>query len=154
MTDFFLSLYEWFGLIFFYSQDMSNLIAGYGCNSLSDEGLPTINIVGIILLFSVLLTYLFMYHLLNSAKYNKVTHWWIVAFILFLFNFLVAFVMSWNIVNAMTDMACELSMGDCIGFALSNSIWSLVLFGVISSLPWPRKFSSNLCETTFWKPKP
>lgn len=153
MNDVFASLYEWFGLMPLYKTDMGDHLRGFDISCSNFDGTPWYVYIGWIMAASSLVTYAVQYHLIDSSGWNKKHHWWLFALILVALNFLIAFSITFNTVEA-GDFCKELnlSVSDCIGFGFSNAIWSLLLFMLISTLPFPRRFSSNCRNTTFWKP--
>lgn len=154
MIGLFQKLFEWFGLIPFYSVDMGDYLLGFDVTCTGYIGNPWYTQMGLALFGSVILAYILHYHVIDSPKYNKLGHWWITAIALFIVNFAVGFVPLYNEV-VLAEYYCEelyLGVEDCLGFALSMSIWSLLLFVLLTSFPYPRRFSTNASYTTFWKP--
>ncbi len=155
MRDFFASLYEWFGLIPFYSTDLGEHLRGFDITCSDYLGTPLYVYIGWIMIGLTIFFYVLQYYIINSSGFNKRAHWWIVAFIIFLLNFLIAFIWSFNHLQA-SDYCNQLkiSIPDCVGFGFSNAIWSLILFLLITSFPYPRKLAGyNTTDTTFWKPR-
>lgn len=153
MIDFFASIYEWFGVNFFYSTNMGDLLRGWDrtCTCYCDTRWYLI--IGWVMIILSVLIYLFQYHIIDSPRWYKKQHWWLFALILFGINFLIGFLIPFNIVQS--GDYCEqlnLTIGDCFGFGLSNAIWSLILYILITSFPTFRKLSTNNSYTTFWKP--
>jgi hypothetical protein len=97
--------------------------------------------------------YSIQYHIYDSTRFNKKQHWWIMALVIVALNFVIAFTIPFNTVNA-GDFCNQLnlSVSDCIGFGLSNAIWSFIFFLIISTIPLIRRLSTNCRNTTFWKP--
>jgi hypothetical protein len=154
MKEFFASIYEWFGTLPFYSLDMGYLLQGYDitCNE-SFIGTPLYSIIGWSMIILTGSLYALQYHIIDSPKCNKKHHWWIFAFIIVTLNFLIAFILTYNIVSV--DDYCKelnLSVSDCTGLGVSNAIWSLIFFIILSTNPFIRGFSTNCVNTTFWKP--
>ncbi len=155
MNDIFASIYEWFGLFPVYSVDLGDHLRGLDLTCSDYVGSPLYTYIGLIMLGSVLACYVGQYHILNSTRYNKRGHWWITAFLLILFNFLVAF--GWALKDLSTENYCNklhFSTVDCVFFGLSVAFWSLFVFGILTASPYPRRFAGyNMTETTLWKPK-
>lgn len=153
MIDFFGALYEWFGTNPFYSRDLGELLMGWDITCTDYIGTPWYLIIGWVMIGSTALIYGLHYHIIDSPKWYKKQYWWWTALVIISLNFLVAFLISFNIVQS-SDY-CEqlnLTIGDCAGFGLSNAIWSLILFVLITTISYPRKLSTNNRHTTFWKP--
>ena len=153
IDDFFSSLYEFFGLMPLYSEDMAYALTGTDpCGT--EEGTHWLTIIGLLMISSVVLTYLIFYHFYNSSGFNKVKHWWIVAMIMLSFNFFIAFVLSFNIYSGAED--CEklgtIVFMDTVSIGLVNAIWSILIYIFITTIPWPRRMSTNCSGTTFWRP--
>jgi hypothetical protein len=153
MDKIFASLYEWFGLMPLYSTDMGDQLRGWDITCTDYIGTPWYVYIGWIMLITTSLIYVLQYHIIDSSRWNKKHHWWIFALLIVLLNFLIAFTIPFNIVNA-GDFCNQLNLtvSDCIGFGLSNSIWSFIFFLIISTNPLIRRFSTNCRNTTFWKP--
>lgn len=154
MLEFFASLYEWFGLIPFYAKDLGDHLRGFDVTCTGYIGSTEYMYVGWAMILLTIFAYFLQYHIINSPIFNKKHHWWIIAFALFMLNFLIAFALPFN--DLQTGDFCKdlnLSIWDCIGFAFSNALWSLIFFILLTSFPLPRKFAGhNMSETTFWKP--
>lgn len=155
MRDFFASLYEWFGLIPFYSTDLGEHLRGYDITCTDYMGTPLYIYIGWIMIGLTVFFYFLQYHIINSPRFNKRAHWWIIALTVSLINFLIAFTWSYNYLQS-ADYCNQLRLfvADCVGFGISNAIWSFILFLLLTSLPIPRSFAGyNTRHTTFWKPK-
>lgn len=153
MREFFASLYEWFGLIPFYSKDMGDHLRGFDITCTDYIATPWYVYVGWIMFVITGVLYALQYHIIDSPRFIKKRHWWLVAMLIFTLNFLVAFSIPYNAINA-GDFCQELvlSVPDCIGFGISNALWSFILFLIITTIPVLRRFSTNCSHTTFWKP--
>jgi hypothetical protein len=155
MKEVFASLYEWFGLMLLYKDDMADHLRGWDIPCESYDGTPWYLYMGWTMLATSALAYTIQYHIIDRSDYNKKHHWWMTALLLVILNFLIPFSITFNTVSAGPDFYCkelDLQISDCIGFGLSNAIWSLILFMFISSIPFPRSRSTNCINTTFWKP--
>lgn len=154
MEIFFKNLYEWFGLIPLYGKDMGDKLSGYDITCTSFTETNWYVYIGFIMIFITIFIYALQYHIIDSSRWNKKQHWWLFALLIVILNFLIAFTIPFNAIQS--ENYCNLlilSISDCIGFGLSNAIWSLILFIIISTIPFIRKkFSINCRETTFWKP--
>lgn len=153
MKDFFASLYEWFGLMPLYSMDMGDLLRGWDITCTDFIGTPWYVYIGWLMIILTALIYALQYHIIDNSRWNKKQHWWFFALLIVVLNFLIAFTIPFNTVNA--GEFCNqlnLSVSDCIGFGLSNAVWSFIFFLMISTLPLTRRFSTNCRNTTFWKP--
>ena len=153
MEEFFASIYEWFGLNPLYSTDMGDQLRGWDITCTDYIGTPWYVIIGWIMILSTAVFYILQYHIIDSSRWKNKAHWWLFALIIVLVNFLVAVLIPYNSTQA-GDYCNQLniSVSDCIGFGLSNAVWSFILFAVITTIPVFRRFSNNCRHTTFWKP--
>lgn len=155
MREFFASIYEWFGLIPFYTTDLGEHLRGYDITCSDYMGTPLYVYIGWIMIVLTVLFYILQYYVINSPGFNKRFHWWIIAMLIVVLNFLIAFALPFNDLQA-GDYCTQLkfSTSDCILFGISNAIWSFILFLLLTSFPIPRKWAGhNTTDTTFWKPK-
>jgi hypothetical protein len=154
MNDFFASLYEFFGLAPLYSKDLGDHLRGLDITCQGYVGSPLYIYIGISMILVTFFTYALQYHIIDSNRYNKLYHWWITSALLTIINFFIAFsipnndLQNQNYCNQLTNI----KFIDCVGFGISNSILSFILFTLITSFKFPRKFSINCRHTTFWKP--
>lgn len=155
MNNFFAALYEWFGLISFYSTDLGEHLRGYDITCSDYTGTPIYVIVGFMMLGLTIFVYLLQYRVINSPRWNKRIHWWFFAFLLILLNFIIAFGFPFKDLQAGNHCTqLRISTLDCVFFGVSNAIWSFILFLLLTSFPVPRKWlGHNMTDTTFWKPK-
>ena|SRR5690606_21190163 len=153
MNEFFASLYEWFGFNPLYSTDMGDQLRGWDITCTDYIGTPWYVIIGWIMIASTTLIYILQYHIIDSSRWNKKQHWWIFALVIVVLNFLIAFLIPFNTIQA-GDYCNQLnlSVSDAIGFGVSNAVWSFIFFLIISTIPLIRRFSTNCRNTTFWKP--
>ncbi len=109
--------------------------------------------IGWIMIIITVFIYALQYHIIDNSRVNKRGHWWIFALVIVFINFIVAFTIPFNSIQA-GDYCNQLnlSVSDCIGFGFSNAIWSFLLFILISTVPLIRSLSTNCRHTTFWKP--
>jgi len=154
MTDLFAALYEWFGLFSFYSRDLGDHLRGWDILCEAYSGTPLYVIVGWLMIGVTLAVYALKYHgPFDRAGFSRKHHVWLMALIAAGVNFLIAFLLPYNAILA-GDHCPDLllSVFDCIGFGLSNALWSIILFAIATSLPFPRRLSTNSSHSTFWKP--
>lgn len=155
MRDFFAKLYEWFGLVPFYSNDLGEHLKGFDITCTGYMGTPLYVYVGAVMIAITVLVYILYYHVLNSPRLNRWIHWWLFALTVAAVNFFIAFILPFNDWQK-TDYCMQLrfSATDCVGFGISNAVWSFVLFLLLTSFPLPRKLAGfNMTDTTFWKPR-
>jgi hypothetical protein len=150
MTDLFAGLYEWWGLSPLYATDLADHLRGYDvyCNY---DGTPWYSIVGFTMIATSFLVYAFYYHILDRSSWQRRGHWAMFLALNFLINFLIAFAIPFN--DLTTGNFCSnllFSVGDCVGFGLTNGIWSIIIYTAVSALPYPRAQSNN-CRNTPWK---
>jgi hypothetical protein len=153
MRDFFAALYEWGGLNPLYATDLGDHLRGLDGTCSDFIWTPWYVNIGWTMLFIVGIFYALQYHMVDSPRFMRRRHWWLVALIIAAFNFVIAFLFPYN--SLQTGEYCTqlvFSTTDCLGFGFSNALWSFILFGIISSVPWIRSFSTNCRFTTFWKP--
>lgn len=157
MKEFFASLYEWFGLMPLYSTDMGDQLRGWDITCTDYIAMPWYVCVAWIMIILTALLYALQYHIYDSTRFNKKQHWWIMVLVIVILNFLIAFTIPFNTVQA-GDFCNQLnlSISDCIGFGISNAVWSFIFFVLLTSFPFPRKVipsrNGNCINTTFWKP--
>jgi|SRR5690554_1841153 len=154
MEEFFASLYEWFGLNPLYTTDMGDHLRGWMCIDQSGYyGTNWYIIIGWSMIAITAFFYALQYHIIDDSRFNKKQHWWVMALIIVVLNFLLAFLIPFNTVQS-GDFCSELNLAvaDCIGFGLSNAVWSFVFFILITSFKYPRHLATNTRFTTFWKP--
>ena len=154
MEEFFATIFEWFGSMSFYSTDLGDHLRGFDITCSDYIGTPWYVIIGWSMIGITLFSYSLQYHLIDSPRFNRKGHWWLVSLFIFTLSFLVAFFVPYNSIQA-EDYCQDLTIttSDILGFGLSVALWSLLLFMLISSFnPWIRRFSINCRNTTFWKP--
>jgi len=89
MTEFFASLYEFFGLLPFYSKDFADHLRGWAADCSGYTGTIWYNIIAITMTGVTALGYALMYHIIDSPKWNKKQHWWIVALVIIALNWFI-----------------------------------------------------------------
>ena len=152
MKEVFAGLYNWFGIIPV-SKDLNDHLRGFdiGC----EDFLATNKylLVGWIMIALTIFGYALQYHIVDRRSYSQKHHWWITAMVIFLLNFAIAFLIPYNDIRTMNYCVnLQLQVLDCYPYAISNGVWSLLLFLLMTSTPFPRKLSTNCSYTTFWKP--
>ncbi len=155
MLELFAKLYEWFGLIPFYTKDLGDHLRGFDITCSEYIGTALYLYVGWIMVALTAVFYVLQYHVINSSRFNKRTHWWITTLVISAINFLIAFTLPFNDLQN-GDFCGQLRFGvrDCVGFGISNAVWSFIIFALLTSTPYPRLLSGhNTRYTTFWKPK-
>lgn len=153
MGSFFASIYEWFGLIRFYETDLADWLRGWDelCEGYNEQNKYVM--IGFFMIISSLIVYVVLYHVIDSSRFKSKGHWWISLLILVLSNFFFAFSIPYNVL--MSGNFCEdlsFDVFDCIGFGISNSIWTIIFYILITSFKYPKAFSINCKYTTFWRP--
>jgi cytochrome bd-type quinol oxidase subunit 1 len=150
MVEFFAGIYEWWGLNPLYSSDLGDHLRGYDSTCSSFSGTPLYAHVGVAMFLIVFIGYALYYHIIDSPRIQRRFHWLITLLIIVTLNFAIAFILPFNSIST-GDFCIELAIekADILGFGISNSIWSIILFVVISALPFPRKLSTN-CRHTPW----
>ena len=153
MQEVFAKIYEWFGLIPFYSKDMGDHLRGFDVTCTDYIATPWYSYIGWIMLVTTIFTFALQYYIVDSPKYSQARHWWFFALGLVLLNFLIAFAIPYNdIQDSNFCNQLKLNVSDCVGFGFSNALWSLIMYIIISTIPIFRKMSTNCEFTTFWKP--
>lgn len=147
-------LFEWFGLIPFYSKDLSEYLKGRDFTCSDYLGTPWYEYFALIMIGLTGVMYVLQYYIIDSSVYNKREHWWFVAFVNAFVNFLVsATILYYTVDQTIYCAQLTITTSDCLGFALSDAIWSVVVYALISSIPVIRRFSRHSKYTTFWTPK-
>jgi hypothetical protein len=152
MKEFFAGLFEWWGL-WPYSKDLGDHLRGFDITCTDYIGTPWYIYIGIAMILVTGFFYSLQYHIIDSPRFMRRKHWWINALIIVGLNFLIAFILPYN--SLQSDDYCNqlhFTAFDCVVFGLSSAAWSLLLYGIISSIPLFRRFSTNCRQTTFWKP--
>lgn len=148
------SFYEFGGLLPFYATDLGNHLRGWDVTCSNYSGTPWYNYIALITVGMTLIAFSLQYYVIDSARFVERKYTWIFAGVLAILSFGVAFVIPYN--DLSSNNICKqlhVGIGDCVGFGFSNAIWSFLLFAIITSIPWTRKFSTNSSLTTLWRPK-
>ena len=141
MDDFFARMYEWFGLIPIYSKDLGEFLRGWDYACTGYYALHWYLYMGLFMLISTLLLFGLQFDLVSGVRFKKIEHWELAALIIAFVNFAVAFGVPFvALENGRYCMRLKLAAVDCITFGLSNAIWSLVFFSLLSLL---RYFITN-----------
>ncbi len=133
MTRFFAHLYEWFGLFPLYSRDLSDFLRGWDYACVGYFALPWYRYVGLLMIIVTGVIFALQYDLISGTRFKKREHWELAALVVFISNFMIAFTIP--VVAIMQGMHCpllKLSFADCILFGLSDAVWSLILFSLLS----------------------
>jgi hypothetical protein len=152
MDNVFGSLYEWWGLGPIYSIGLGDHLSGWDVTCTGYYGTNYYALCGWTLILLTALMYVIQYHIIDRSTFNKSRHWWLVALIGCAFSFVFAFALPYNSLqsgNVCPDLA--VTMTDCVGFGITNAIWSLIFFVLLTSSPWPRHLAVNCRYTTFWR---
>ena len=133
MIHFFASLYKWWGFNPFYSADLDEFLKGldFGCTGYL--ALQWYVIIGLFMVIATTLLFGLQYDLIDSRRFKKQKHWILAAFVVVVVNFAPAFAVPFVAIE--TGNYClhlKITAIDCIGFGISNSLWSLILFSVLS----------------------
>ena len=147
MIDFIAMIYEWFG----YSTDLGTHLRGRDVTCENFDGTNFYFQIFILMLLVNLGLFISMYLVIDkfTTKFSTKTSWWIMAIIGMLINFGIAFSLP------KTATACEelvFGASDLMLFGVANAVWSLIVFALLTSFPFPRMLSVNARLTTFWKP--
>jgi hypothetical protein len=158
MTDFFASLYEWFGIMPLYSKGMMERLRGWDITCTGYIASPLYNYIGWSMIIVTAFIYALQYHIIDSSRWNKKQHWWLFSLVIVSLNFIIAFSLTYNMVQSGDFCQSDnLSVADCIGFSFSNALLSFILFVLLTSFPFPRRYiptvnGGNCRGTTLWKP--
>jgi len=148
MQEFFAKLYEWFGLLPIYSRDMAEHLRGWDYACSGYFALPQYVYVGWAMIIVTTVIFALQYDLINSKRFPGPRHWGLAAFMIVIINFLVAFAVPF--ISIETKSYClhfKLSVADCIGFAISNAVWSFLLFVILSAIQEIRTLIVNRRKT-------
>jgi hypothetical protein len=135
MRDFFAMLYEWFGIVPVYSKDLGEFLRGLDLACTGYWALPWYFYTGVMMIILTVLLFGLQYDLIDSRRFQKQRHWALAAVLVIIVNFFIAFTIPF--VALQTGVYCprlKLSVLDCIGFGLSNAVWSFILFSLLSGV--------------------
>ena len=148
MTDFIAMIYEWFG----YSTDLGDHLRGLDPVTCRDyTGTNLYFDVFIWMIIINILLFALMYLVIDklTAKYSSKGACWLTAIVGLIINFAIACSLP-GTVDACPHL--HFDNADFALFGLANAFWSLVIFALLTSFPFPRNFSANCRLTTLWKP--
>jgi hypothetical protein len=135
LVHFFANLYEWFGLMHIYSKDMSDFLKGWDYACTGYFALPWYTLIGLVMVILTTLIFALQYDLISAVRFKKSEHWELAAIVVVICNFIIAFTIPFVAINK--EMLCpqlKLSASDCIFFGLSNAIWSLIFFSILTGI--------------------
>jgi len=153
MNEVFSWIYEFGGILPFYSADLGEHLRGFDVTCTNYIGSPWYAYAGLVLLGVTLFAYALLYHFIDSARFARRGHWWFTVLVIGVLNFAFAFALAWSSVHS--PERCKqlhISTGDIVGFGFDNALVAFILFLAITSVPYLRYFSTNCKYTTFWKP--
>lgn len=147
MTDFIATIYEWFG----YSTDLGTHLRGWDITCSDFIGTDLYLQIFLTMIVINLVAFVLMYLVVDrfTAKLSSKVSWWIVAIISLAINFGIGYSLPTTIQPCDTLIFGNF---DLVLFGLANAFWSLIVFVLLTSFPFPRNFSTNSRLTTFWKP--
>lgn len=147
MDEFIAMIYEWFG----YATALGQHLRGWDITCTGFLGPDLYFQVFVSMLGINLLLFIVMYLLIDriTTKYSSKFSWWLTALIGSVVNFGIAYSLP-DTVQKCTEL--HFGASDLTLFGLANAVWSLVVFALLTSFPFPRNFSTNSRLTTFWKP--
>jgi len=135
MKYFFAHLYEWFGWIHIYSNDMSDFLKGWDYACVGYFALPWYTLIGMMMIILTVLIFALQYDLISGTRFKKREHWELAALVVLIINFLIAF--SVPLIAISKNMHCpslRLTISDSIYFGLSNAVWAFILFSILSAI--------------------
>jgi hypothetical protein len=135
MVNFFAMLYKWFGLVPLYSRGLDDFLKGWDASCTGYYALKWYLYVGYGMTILTVLIFALQYDLISSDRFQKKEHGELAAFVVFICNFLIAFTIPF-VAHEMRRycVSLDISVADCAIFGLSNAIWGLVLFGVLTGI--------------------
>jgi hypothetical protein len=150
MTNILKFVYELFG----YSKGMSYMLLQYD-RECTEYGAALYPVMFYVLLGTVVVFYVFHYHILNSASFNKKSSCWVMGLFLALTNFVIGLVWTQRLAGGgdyCQDNGVP-SQQDFILFGLASATISFIIWTILTSSPIPRRFAGvNMNQTTLWKP--
>jgi hypothetical protein len=152
MSHFFARLYEWFGIIHFYSKDFGEFMRGWDFACTGYYAIPWYLHIGWLMIISTTVIYGLQFDIISPTRFTKTGHWCLVAFTIFMVNLMLGFIIPFAFILTHTYcMHLNLSLFDCVGFAFSNAIWSFILFCLLNAITPIRAFLVNLRRPVFKK---
>lgn len=146
----FKQLYEWFGLSTPYNADMREYLAGYDALTGDYSGANYYIVLGLTMIVIVCAFFSGYYFLLNRNAFRTRRYWLAVLLLCMMINFFIGFKIAHTGVSVADEQGLVMGMMDCVGLGMSNMLWSMIFFVLLSIPPYPRRFSSN-CGFTPWK---
>jgi hypothetical protein len=146
----FRQLYEWFGLSTPYGADMREYLAGYDALTGDYSGSNYYIVLGLTMIVVVCSFFSGYYFLLDRNAFRKRRHWFLVLLICMTINFLIGFKIGHSGFSVAAEQGLAMNLMDCAGVGISNMLWSMILFVLLSIPPYPRRFSTS-CGFTPWK---
>jgi uncharacterized membrane protein len=133
MKEFFAHMYEWFGLIHPYTRDMDDFLRGWDYACVGYYALPWYFYTGILMIIITVLVFALQYDLVSGRRFKKIEHWELAALIAVVANFLIAFIIpATAILKGNHCPLLKLTVTDSLLFGVSNAVWSLILFSMLS----------------------
>lgn len=147
ITDFIATIYEWFG----YKTDLGTHLRGWDITCSGFIGQDLYLQIFITMVAINVGLFIVMYLIIDkfTPRFGTKLSWWIMALIGLVINFGIAYSLP------ATIQPCEtLIFGsfDLVLYGFANAFWSLIVFALLTSFPFPRNLSTNCRLTTFWKP--
>src|ERR1700722_11375647 len=99
LQHFFSRLFEWFGLIPLYSKDLAEYLKGHDFTCTDYLGTPLYTYFGWMMMALTFMFYILQYYIIDSSRYNKREHWWFVALVNTILNFVISFVILGRIID-------------------------------------------------------
>jgi hypothetical protein len=154
----FRNIYEIFGLNPFFSSHMAQFLRGTGEICPEYSGTPLYDLFGFAMLGLSIFIYALLYHIIDKPQISGPKWCWIFAGSTFALNFVIAFIVLWtHLRDGVLRFECDEEFINVIFnfpsvamFAFVNAVLGFIVFAVLSSSPYPRRFSKNLFNTTFW----
>ena len=135
MKQVFSHMYEWFGLIPLYSKDLSDFLKGWDYACVGYFALPWYFYIGWGMIGLTLLLFALQYDLISGIRFRNAEHWELAVLVVAICNFMMAFTIPFVAINK--GMQCpqlNISVSDCMLFGLSNAIWGVIFFLLLSGL--------------------
>lgn len=153
MKDFFASMYEL--LISLYGQDLGYHLFGLNPNNSGDfDALSLYAYVGCAMLLTSIALPILYYKIIDSTKFDKTIHWFLLLLVHTVINGFVAFYLPF--MDLQTGKMAQSAMdvvdsSNCVGFGFVNFIYAALFFCIISLLAM--RISTNCRNTPFkiWK---
>jgi quinol-cytochrome oxidoreductase complex cytochrome b subunit len=128
-------LYSWFGIIPLYSRDLDAFLRGWDQACTGYYALHWYLYIGLIMVIMTLLIFALQYDLASPERFKRSEHIELSFLMVFLSNFVIAFIIP--MAAFLTKSHCaqlQLSVSDCMLFALSDGVWSIIFFGSLKGV--------------------